>query len=154
LPEATAVQSWRKLLIYANVALAGVVIWTAIPLIERYRREHARPVEKPLRRTPEMDWVDPTKGAQIIQFYVYPNVILAGGKSSLCYGVAQVKEVRLNPPAGDVEPTFNRCLPVSPKQTTTYTLTATDANGKQLQRTTVLYVLSKPAAGRPKREAR
>ena len=74
-------QSWRKLLIYANVALAFVVIWTAIPLIQRYKREHAKPVEKPIRRTPEMDWVDPAKGAQIIQFYVYPNVILPGGKS-------------------------------------------------------------------------
>lgn len=147
-------QSWRKLLIYANVALACVVIWTAIPLIERYRREHARPVEKPPRRTPEMDWVDPAKGAQIIQFYVYPNVILPGGRSSLCYGVAQVKEVKLDPPAGDVGPSFNRCLEVSPKLTTTYTLTATGANGKQLQRTTVLYVLSKPAAGRPAPKAR
>jgi hypothetical protein len=134
------------LLIYANLALAFVVIWTAIPLIERYRREHAKPVEKPIQWTPQMDWVDPAKGAQIIQFYVYPNVILPGGKSSLCYGVAQVKEVKLDPPAGEVGPTFNRCLEVSPRQTTTYTLTATGATGKQLQRTTVLYVVPKTAA--------
>ncbi len=147
-------QPKRMLLIYGNVALAFVVIWAAIPMIQRYRREHARPVEKPMRRTPEMDWVDPAKGAQIIQFYVYPNVVLAGGKSSLCYGVAQVKEVRLDPPEGEIEPTFNRCLDVAPKQTTTYTLTATDANGKQLQRTTVLYVVSTAAAGRPARKAR
>lgn len=147
-------QSWRKLLIYANVALAFVVIWTAIPLIQRYKREHAKPVEKPIRRTPEMDWVDPAKGAQIIQFYVYPNVILPGGKSSLCYGVAQVKTVQLDPPAGDVKPTFNRCLDVSPKQTTTYTLTATGADGKQLQRTTVLYLASRNAVERPTRKAR
>ena len=147
-------QSWRKLLIYANVALAFVVIWTAIPLIQRYKREHAKPVEKPIRRTPEMDWVDPAKGAQIIQFYVYPNVILPGGKSSLCYGVAQVKTVQLDPPAGEVKPTSNRCLDVSPKQTTTYTLTATGADGKQLQRTTVLYLASRNAVERPTRKAR
>jgi hypothetical protein len=101
-----------------------------------------------------MDWVDKTKGEQIIQFYVYPNVILAGGRSSLCYGVAQVKEVKLDPPAAEVWPTFNRCVEVRPKKTTTYTLTATDANGKQLQRTTMLYVLSKTAAERAGRKAR
>jgi hypothetical protein len=147
-------QSWRKLLIYANVALAFVVIWTAIPLLQRYRREHAQPVEKPIRRTPEMDWVDPAKGAQIIQFYVYPNVILPGGKSSLCYGVAQVKTVQLDPPVGEVVPTFNRCLEVRPRKTTAYTLTANAANGTQLQRTTVLYVVPATAAGRPTRKAR
>jgi hypothetical protein len=147
-------QSRRMLLIYGNLALAFVVIWTAIPLIQRYRREHARPVEKPIPWTPQMDWVDKTKGEQIIQFYVYPNVILAGGRSSLCYGVAQVKEVKLDPPAAEVWPTFNRCVEVRPKKTTTYTLTATDANGKQLQRTTMLYVLSKTAAERAGRKAR
>lgn len=143
----------RKLLIYGNVALACVVIWAAIPLIQRYRREHARPVAQPIRRTPEMDWVDPAKGAQIIQFYAYPSVILKGGQTSLCYGVAQVKEVRLDPPAGEVWPTFNRCLEVGPQKTTTYTLTATDIKGKQLQRTTVVYVVSTQVTGRPKRSA-
>ena len=147
-------QSRQMLLIYGNVALAFVAIWAAIPVIQRYRREHARPVEQPIRRTPEMDWVDPAKGAQIIQFYVYPNVILPGGQSSLCYGVAQVKEVKLDPPVGEAGPTFNRCVDVRPKKTTTYTLTATDANGKQLQRTTVLYVVATTAAGRPARKAR
>lgn len=146
--------SWRKTLIYANLALAFVVIWAAIPVIQRYRREHAPPVPQPIRRTPEMDWVDPAKGAQIIQFYAYPNVVLRGDQTSLCYGVAQVKEVKLEPAAGEVKPTFNRCLEVRPEKTTTYTLTATDASGKQVQRTTVVYVLSMQPEGRPKHAAR
>ncbi len=145
------VDSRRKLLIYGNLALACVVAWTVVPLIQRYRRAHAAPVEKPLRRTQEMDWVDPAKGAQIIQFYAYPNVIMKGSPTSLCYGVAQVKEVHLDPPSGEVWPTFNRCLEVRPQKTTTYTLTAIDAAGKQLQRTSVVYVLTTQSTGRPKR---
>ena len=126
-----------------------VVIWAAIPVIQRYRREHAPPPAPVYRHTPEMDWVDPAKGVQIIQFYVYPNVIPPDGRSSLCYGVAQVKELKLEPPVGDIRPSFNRCLEVSPKSTTTYTLTATGADGKLLQKTTVLYVLPKPGTARP-----
>jgi hypothetical protein len=55
---------------------------------------------------------------------------------------------------GEVVPTFNRCLEVRPRKTTAYTLTATDAHGTQLQRTTVLYVVPATAAGRPTRKAR
>jgi len=130
----------RKLLIYANIALFFVVIWFAIPLIQRWRRAHTPPPQPVYHRTAQTDYVDPAKGAQIIQFYASPHVIWQGDHTLLCYGVAQVKSVKIEPTAGDAWPTFNRCLDVAPSKTTKYTLTATGAGGKQLQQTTTIYV--------------
>jgi hypothetical protein len=65
----------------------------------------------------------------ILNFYVAPNLIRPGESTQLCYGVSNAKEVRLDPPAGSVWPSAARCVEVSPKKDTTYTLTAVDAQG-------------------------
>lgn len=66
---------------------------------------------------------------EILNFYVAPNLIRPGEQTQLCYGVSNAKEVRLDPPAGAVWPSSARCVYVSPKKDTTYTLTAVDARG-------------------------
>jgi hypothetical protein len=65
----------------------------------------------------------------ILNFYVAPNVIHPGQSTQVCYGVSNTKEVRLDPPAGNVWPSAARCVAVSPRKDTTYTLTAVDAQG-------------------------
>jgi hypothetical protein len=47
----------------------------------------------------------------------------------LCYGVANAKSVKLEPQPNPVWPSYARCVRVSPTETTTYTLTITDAAG-------------------------
>ena len=65
----------------------------------------------------------------ILSFYASPGLIRRGDSAKLCYGVSNAKSVRLDPPAGEVWPSYSRCLNVSPQKTTSYTLTAEDSAG-------------------------
>ena len=68
---------------------------------------------------------------RITQFYAEP-AIARGEKTSVCYGVANAKTVKIDPPVESLWPTVARCFPVSPVKDTTYTLTAQDAAGKSV----------------------
>jgi hypothetical protein len=65
----------------------------------------------------------------ILRFFPYPGEIKRGDSTMLCYGVSNAKSVTLEPQPNAVWPAFDRCVSVSPKKTTTYTFTATDAAG-------------------------
>jgi hypothetical protein len=65
----------------------------------------------------------------ILNFYATPGVIREDQAASLCYSVSNAKKVSLNPPDANVWPSLSRCFRVAPKRTTTYTLTAEDADG-------------------------
>ncbi|HUK31587.1 MAG TPA: hypothetical protein VLV89_10775, partial [Candidatus Acidoferrum sp.] len=67
----------------------------------------------------------------ILNFYAIPNAIAAGQSTTLCYSVSNAQKVRLDPPEADVWPALSRCFPLSPKKTTTYTLTIDDAQGHE-----------------------
>ncbi len=123
----------RKRVILANIAAFIVVVYLIVGLWPRWFPPKPKP--KPVEWTAQMDWVDKRKGVQIIMFYASPYVIEPGQHSSLCYGVAQAKTVQIEPPAGDVSPTYMRCLDIVPRKTTSYTLTATGETGKQIQQT-------------------
>jgi hypothetical protein len=129
----------RKLIIVANVCAFVVLVYLVIGLWPRWFPPTPKP--KRVEWTSQMDWVDKRKGVQIIAFYASPNLVTPGQHISLCYGVAQAKSIKIEPPAGDAWPTFTRCLDVAPRKTTTYTLTAIDAAGKQIQQTAEVRVL-------------
>lgn len=57
------------------------------------------------------------------------GVIHPGESAQLCYGVSNAKTVTMAPPVGDLWPSMYRCVDVSPKADTTYTLTASDGQG-------------------------
>jgi hypothetical protein len=77
---------------------------------------------------------------EILNFYVTPLSIVAGDTAEVCYGVANAKQVRLDPPAGPVWPSYSRCVDVTPRKDTTYTLTAVDAAGNSKTATVTLRV--------------
>lgn len=130
----------RKLFILANVCAFFVLVYLVVGLWPRWFPP--KPKLKPVEWTSQMDWVDKRKGVQIIVFYASPNMIRPGQHTSLCYGVAQAKTIRIEPSAGDARPTFTRCLDVAPLKTTTYTLTAIGEAG-QIQQTTEVWVLGR-----------
>lgn len=67
---------------------------------------------------------------EILSYSADPAAIDAGEKSSLCYSVSNAKTVKIDPPADEpVWPAFQRCVHVSPRKTTTYTLTIDDGAG-------------------------
>lgn len=124
------VPSW---LVWANLALLAVLVYMVadgLPSILQWKAEQEK---KPAARPLFFDWVDPAKGLQLIQFYASPGVIERGESASLCYGVAQAAKVRIEPPVGNLWPSLNRCVSVSPKQDTHYKLTVEDSNGKTLE---------------------
>jgi hypothetical protein len=66
---------------------------------------------------------------RILQFYARDGAISRGQSTLLCYGVLNASSVRLQPPVEGVYPAQNRCLKISPAQTTTYVLTAEGPKG-------------------------
>ena len=66
---------------------------------------------------------------EILTFYALPGEIRPGEEVDLCYGVSNAKSVTLEPQKNAVWPSYSRCVKVSPRKTTTYTLTAIDAAG-------------------------
>lgn len=66
----------------------------------------------------------------ILVYAANPATIQAGEKSSLCYSVSNAKTVRIEPPTEEpVWSAFSRCVHVSPRKTTKYTLTIEDGAG-------------------------
>ena len=66
----------------------------------------------------------------ILEYTASPATIQAGESSSLCYSVSNAKSVNIEPQADEpVWPAFSRCVHVSPRKTTKYTLTIDDGAG-------------------------
>ena len=78
---------------------------------------------------------------KILTFYAAPGAIRRGDSAALCYGVSNAKSVTLEPKGSEgVWPSLNRCVEVSPRKTTTYTLTASDSSGHKKTATLELEV--------------
>src|SRR2546425_543805 len=60
--------------------------------------------------------------------YANPGIVARGESAQLCYGVANAKTVTLEPQPNPVWPSHARCVDVTPKKDTVYTLTAKDAS--------------------------
>jgi hypothetical protein len=68
---------------------------------------------------------------EILEFSADPVTIQTGEKSSLCYSVSNTKAVKIDPqPEEPTWPAFARCVHVSPRKTTNYTLTIDDGAGR------------------------
>jgi hypothetical protein len=66
----------------------------------------------------------------ILDYAANPVTIQAGEQSSLCYSVSNAKTVSIDPQTDEpVWPAFSRCVHVSPRKTTEYTLTIEDGAG-------------------------
>jgi hypothetical protein len=83
------------------------------------------------RRDQDAQTVESMEGNrfEILAFYANPAVVSAGDSADLCYSVSNAKSVTLEPQSHAVWPSYEHCISVSPRKTTTYTLTATDAAG-------------------------
>ena len=134
---------FRNPLLYSSVVLvvvAAVVGWMFFSRWQENRAYDERASQRTRaqnQRTVELMGGDKF---EILDFYVSPVSIEAGESAEVCYSVANAKQVRLDPPAGPVWPSYSRCLDVAPHKDTTYTLTAEDAAGNTKTATTTLRV--------------
>jgi hypothetical protein len=117
-------------------ALAVIAAYTVYVVVSRYeskrafeRRAAQEAAEK--RNADDRAAIEQLGGSEfaIRALYVSPSIIHAGQSAQLCYDVSNAKTVTLDPAAGEVWPSHDRCLDVSPKKTTTYTLTIAGASG-------------------------
>lgn len=87
----------------------------------------APPAEEPAARKTE------SAPVRILQFYAAPSIVAPGESASVCYGVENAAEVRLEPEVEPIKPAFSRCVPVTPRRDTEYTLIAT-GGGSEVRR--------------------
>jgi len=76
----------------------------------------------------------------IQMFYASPPMVKRGEATSLCYGVANAKNVRLEPQDNPVWPSHSRCVDVKPTKDTVYTLTIDDGKGRSLTQSVTVKV--------------
>ncbi len=87
---------------------------------------------------------------RIVHFYASAAEVAAGQTVTICYGVENAANVRLDPPVEPLEPLFNRCFAVSVSRTTTYTLTAEGPDGRTVSESFTVRVRgSGPSRQRP-----
>lgn len=82
----------------------------------------------------------PPAAPKVLQFYASVPAVARGEQALLCYGVEDAETVRLEPEVEPIKPSYSRCIPVTPKETTRYTLTAQGAGGRTATATVTLEV--------------
>jgi hypothetical protein len=127
---------WKNPFLYTRAVLAFVAIYIGFILLTRYesnrdfeRRNAAQKADQ--QREDDRRAVEQLGGSELAirSLYVSPGLIHRGEKAQLCYDVANAKTVTLDPPESEVWPSHSRCVDLTSKKTTTYTLTITDASG-------------------------
>jgi len=133
--------------LYSAIALVVVLAYVAFLFVSRRVSNRAfeeRSAEKAAeqRRADDRAAVEQLGGSELAvrALYVSPAIIHRGQSAQLCYDVANAKTVTLDPPEGQVWPSHTRCLDLSPRKTTTYTLTISDASGKSISQFVELQV--------------
>lgn len=133
--------------LYSSLVILGVLLYVSYILYARYEsnREYERKTKErqtEQQRDEDRLAVEQLGGSELAirGLYVSPRTIRPGETAQLCYDVANAKTVTLDPPAGEVWPSHSRCLDISPRKTTTYTLTIKDAGGKTVSQSVELPV--------------
>jgi len=123
------------------VLVFGYVGWTFFSRWEDDRAIEERAAEQ--KRAQSQKTFEGMGGTHfdILAFYASPGVMARGDAVNLCYSVSNAKSVTLEPQSNvALWPSYERCVSVSPKKTTTFTLTATDAGGHTKAATAVVEV--------------
>jgi hypothetical protein len=133
--------------LYSLLLILIVLIYVGYTFYSR--RESNREFEKQReeksteqRREDDRRAIEQLGGSELAvqSLYVAPASIHRGEKAQLCYNVSNAKTVVLDPPEGNVWPSHFRCIDLSPKKTTTYTLTITGAAGNTVSQSVELKV--------------
>lgn len=138
---------FRNPLLYSSLALVCVALYVVYVLFARYESnklylQQTKARQDAQRHEADLQTVEQLGGSELAirGFYVTPALIRPGQSAQLCYDVANAKTVTLDPPVGTVWPSHSRCIDVSPKKTTTYTLTIAGTDGKTISQSVELHV--------------
>jgi hypothetical protein len=144
---ATPKSLFKNPFLYSSLVILGVFLYVSYVLLMRHEsnRAYERQIKErqsEQRREDDRLAVEQLGGSELAirGLYVSPRSIHPGETAQLCYDVANAKTVTLDPPAGAVWPSHSRCLNISPRKTTTYTLTIQDAAAKTVSQAVELTV--------------
>jgi hypothetical protein len=123
----------RKLLPYttAAVLISGLYVgWVFFSRWQASRESDRKAAESRAEEARRV--IDAYGGSKVtvLNLSASRGTISRGETAQLCYGVSNAKTVRIDPPVGDIWPSMYRCIDVSPRSDTTYTITATDSQGQ------------------------
>ena len=128
--------TYKRPILYSSFALMAVllyVIWIFFARWQENRQIQRRADEERTAKqlADDRQTVEQMGGKELAiqSFYASAGIVKRGESLQLCYGVANAKTVKLEPQDNPVWPSYNRCVEVSPKKDTTYTLTIQDAAG-------------------------
>lgn len=138
--------SARGLHRYLSVLLLGTLVYTAWIFYRRSEGSSSRREVAPRTgRAVEFDRIYGGKDLKILQFYARDAAVTEGSSTAVCYGVVNARAVRIEPGVPEVAPSINRCVEVSPRSDTRYTLTAEGHDGRTASESFVLTVAADTA---------
>jgi len=133
--------------IYLGFVMALIALYVGWIVLSRWDENRAlegRAVAERAEKQRERDHaaIQQLGGSELAiqMFYASPAVVRRGETATLCYGVANAKNVKLEPQSSSVWPSHSRCVDVKPTKETTYTLTIDDGNGHSQSRTLTVQV--------------
>jgi hypothetical protein len=124
----------RAILPYTSVAVIIAALYVAWIFWSRY--QSAKEAEETARQRQEQakkdiyDQISQHGELSFTTFEAADGTLKRGQTTELCYGVVNAKTVKLDPPVEDIKPSYRHCLDISPKRTTTYTITADNGAGQ------------------------
>lgn len=123
----------RSILPYTTVAVLIAALYVAWTFWSRHEAAvaaaEAAQQQKAQAEKDVYDQISQHGELTFTTFEAAKGLLARGDTTQLCYGVVNAKTVKLDPPVEDLKPSFRHCLDISPKRTTTYTITADDGAG-------------------------
>jgi len=130
--ESSLTSAVRKMLPWTTTLLVLALLWTGWVFFSRYREARAAEREAADKQAQSDRAILEKLGGDklsILDFYAAPGAIHRGQHVSLCYGLSNAASAAIEPFIGSTKPALSRCLDVTPRRTTTYTLTAKNTKG-------------------------
>lgn len=123
----------RKLLPFTSAAVVITALYVGWIFYSRWQSERdAERARAEAQASEAQKVVDAYGGNKVTVLSISAGkaVLRPGETTQLCYGVSNAKSVKIDPPVNaDLWPSTYRCVEVSPKKDTTYTITADDGQG-------------------------
>jgi hypothetical protein len=123
----------KKILPYTTVLLIIAILYVAYTFYTRHesdvQAEAQLEAKQEAARKRTVDAVFGNGEIKFSSFSMDHSAIHSGQTARACYGVENAVHVKIDPPVEALKPTYQHCFDVSPKKTTTYTITADDGKG-------------------------
>jgi hypothetical protein len=124
----------ETILPYTTVAVIVAALYVAYTFYSRH--ESTRKAQEAIAAQQEdarKHQVEQIYGAGEVRFTTFgadEAVITPGHSTQLCYGVLNATSVKIDPPLSEPgKVTAHHCVEISPRETTTYTITASNGKG-------------------------